>query len=276
MKIYEWLNTNIKKISFSSNSKYDAELILSTVLKKSLGWILAFSEEQIPKKKIIKLNNIIDEYIKGKPLYYLINKIFFFSLTFKINKNTMIPRLDTELILDKILFKIKGKQEILELGTGCGVIALTIAHLKKECFITAIDYSKKALDVAIFNAKKLKIKNVLFFYSNWFTNVKKKFNFIISNPPYICINDIHLIQGDLLFEPLHALVSEKHGLQDITYIINNSSKYLYNGGWLFIEHAYNQKYVVKKLFDNNNFSNICTYKDYGGNDRVTIGQKINY
>lgn len=194
----------------------------------------------------------------------------------KVSPVTLIPRSDTECLVERALQLLSGKQEIvkiLDLGTGTGVLALALASEHPEAKIVGIDINQAAIKLAKFNADSLKINNVEFHRSNWFTSLPiQKFNMIVSNPPYIDECDPHLKKGDVRFEPKTALISAKNGLADIQLIIEQSYKYLTNKGWLLLEHGWLQGRQVRKLFSYHHYQQVVTFQDYGGNDRITVGQ----
>ncbi|CAL4320456.1 Release factor glutamine methyltransferase [Buchnera aphidicola (Protaphis terricola)] len=274
MKIYQWLKKSIKILSYLDNPRYEAEILLSHVLKCTRSWIIAFDETEINELSQKKLNNFVYRRSIGEPMAYILGKKDFWSLSLSISKDTLIPRPDTEILVEKVLSKInKNKKYILDLGTGCGAIGLALASISPNFRIIAVDNSNKAIKIAKLNAFKLNLNNITFHYSNWFSNINKKFHIIVSNPPYISLKEIKLLKKNIFFEPLNALISKKNGLKDIELIIKQAKNFLFNQGWLFIEHGWKQKLKVQFLFKKYSFFNIKSYKDYSGNDRVTIGQK---
>ncbi|ALD15135.1 SAM-dependent methyltransferase [Buchnera aphidicola (Aphis glycines)] len=274
MKIYQWLTRTIKIFSHFEYPRFEAEILLSHVLKRSRSWIMAFDQEELNQLNQKILKNLVNRRWMGEPMAYILGKKDFWSLSLRVSPDTLIPRPDTEILIEKVLSKIDSNQiRILDLGTGCGNIALSLASVCSNFQITAVDNSNKAIKIAKTNALELSLKNVIFFYSDWFSHINKKFNIIVSNPPYISLKEMKIFQKNLVFEPVNALLSKNNGLQDIELIIKKSMNYLFYKGWLFIEHGWTQKLQVQYLFKKYNFFNIQSYKDYGGNDRVTIGQK---
>ena len=202
----------------------------------------------------------------------------FYGLRLKVTPATLIPRPDTETLVDATLAKIPLQKNlnICDLGTGSGAIALAIAKHRPNALVLAIDASQAALDVAIENAQRLKIPNVDFVLSDWFSalsqqNNTQKFDLIVSNPPYIEASDDHLSQGDLRFEPISALASGQDGLDDIRNIINQAPQYLKPHGWLLLEHGFNQAEKVSTLLKQTGFSQISHAQDLAGIHRVTLG-----
>lgn len=275
MNISKWLKKTIKKLSSVDNPKYEAEFLLSYVSKYDRSFIITSDIIQLDQNQYQYLNYLVYRRSLGEPIAYIIREKEFWSLSLRVSYDTLIPRPDTEILVEQVLFKIDKKPTlILDLGTGCGAIALALAKSCSHCNVIGIDKSKKALEIARFNALKLNIKNVSFLFSNWFSHINKKFDIIVSNPPYISKEEIKFFKKDIFFEPFDALISDNNGLLDIENIIKQAKKYLFVGGWLFIEHGWRQKIKVRSLFKKYNFFGIESYKDYGGNDRVTIGKNI--
>ncbi|WP_348769520.1 peptide chain release factor N(5)-glutamine methyltransferase [Buchnera aphidicola] len=274
MKIYEWLEKTIKIFSHFDSPKYEAEILLSHVLKCSRSWMIAFDQVEINKLNQKILKDLVDRRSKGEPMAYVLGKKDFWSLSLHVSQDTLIPRPDTEILVEKVLSQVnKNHKYILDLGTGCGAIGLALASVCSNFHITAVDNSDKAIKIAKANAIELNLNNIIFYYSDWFSHINRKFHIIVSNPPYISLKEMQFFKKNLIFEPINALVSKNNGLKDIELIIKEAKNYLFYKGWLFIEHGWKQKSSVQFLFEKYNFFNIKSYKDYGGNDRVTIGQK---
>ncbi len=261
---------------YSDLPKYWLEDWLLHVIKKPMSFLITDSDYQLTNEELKEWQDGIKMMQNGTPLAYLIGKQAFWSLDFIVNEYTLIPRADTEILVEQVL-KFVGKEKIsknlklLDLGTGSGCIAISLAHELTDWQVTAVDFSEQALKVAKQNAQLHHINNIQFVESSWFANLDKnhKYAVIVSNPPYIEKNDKHLFQ--LTAEPISALIADNNGLADIKQIISQAPNYLLQGGLLAIEHGYNQADDVQKLFKQANFSKIKTIKDYGGNDRVTMG-----
>lgn len=243
------------------------------VLKKSPTFLISHSDYILSDDELQKFNDGLSKLQNGTPLAYLIGSQGFFGNEFIVNEHTLIPRPDSEILIETALTLAKDLDcpAILDLGTGTGCLAISLDLKLKNAQITAVDCSLNALEIAKQNNHKLNAK-VQFIHSNWFNAIQGQFDMIISNPPYIAKNDEHLKQ--LIHEPITALVSDDDGLADIKHIIGNACHYLKTGGYLLIEHGYNQGQMVQQLFTNHHFYHIRTIKDYGGNDRVTLGQYI--
>ncbi|QJC38037.1 peptide chain release factor N(5)-glutamine methyltransferase [Enterobacteriaceae endosymbiont of Donacia marginata] len=278
MIINQWLKyaSNLLKQNKILTYQLESVILLSFVLKKSKSWIYGFNETKINLKQFKILQNFLKRRITGEPIAYLLGFCEFWSLKIYVSPYVLIPRKDTEILVNVVLKKINNNiEKILDLGTGSGAIALAIASKYNFLKITAVDISQQIINLAKYNAKKLYIKNINFLISNWFSNLKNnKFDIIISNPPYISDYEYHKLKKELKFEPIKSLISLNNGLSDLRYIISKSSEYLNNYGWLILEHGYKQGYILKKILKIENFKNISQYCDIQGYYRVICGQKI--
>ncbi|MEI7917671.1 MAG: peptide chain release factor N(5)-glutamine methyltransferase, partial [Methylophilaceae bacterium] len=217
---------------------------------------------------------LLKRRLDGEPIAYILGVREFYGLTLKVTPATLIPRPDTETLVDAAFQKIpvNGAWDILDLGTGTGAVALAIAKQRPKSNVIGVDASAEALAVAIENAQSLGLTNVHFLKSDWFSDlVGQRFEVIVSNPPYIAEGDCHLTQGDLRFEPRSALVSGVDGLDDIRRIIQDAPNYLKPNGWLMLEHGYDQAQSVASLLKEHGFSQIDHTQDLAGTLRVTFG-----
>jgi len=258
----------------SDSARLDAELLLCSVIKKDRSFLRAWPEHELNQQQSNSFQQLLEQRLQGKPIAHILGERGFWSLNLKVTTDTLIPRPDTERLIELALELIPAQAQwkILDLGTGTGAIALSLAKENPDCFITATDQSIAALDVAKQNAKDNKISNIEFIQSDWFTNLNnQKFDIIVSNPPYIKENDPHLKQGDVRFEPLSALTSGEDGLNDIRTIIKNSRQHLTEKGVLLIEHGYDQADAVCNLLSTANFTQVSYFKDYNDIPRVSIG-----
>ena len=275
LTIQDTLTSSIAQLSsISDSAQLDCELILSSILNKPRTYLHTWPEATLTNKELDKFNRLLKRRIKGEPIAHILGERGFWSLNLKVTADTLIPRPDTERLVELALEIIpeQAQWKILDLGTGTGAIALSLAKERLNCHIIATDQSIAALDIAKQNAAKNQIKNIEFIQSDWFAELKnQRFNLIVSNPPYICDNDPHLKEGDVRFEPLSALTAGTDGLDDIRSIIKDSHRHLIHGGVLLLEHGYDQAEAVSDLLKAANFSNVHNAKDYGGNPRVTIG-----
>jgi release factor glutamine methyltransferase len=270
------------------DARYESQLLLQHVLKVNRAWLIAHESNDVAADIQHEFSSLIQCRIGGEPIAYILGEREFYGLNLAVTPATLIPRPDTEILVEAALGKIPvhettqtldsdlGRNDevsILDLGTGSGAIALAIAKSRPQSNVVGVDASPAALAVAKKNASVLQIPNVQFLSSNWFSALEgERFNMIVSNPPYIEEADSHLKQGDLRFEPISALASGADGLDDIRRIIDDCLIYLRPQGWLMFEHGYNQAEPVRELMAQAGLVAIETFKDLGGNDRVTIGK----
>ena len=266
----------IKTLSLEGNeAKFEAQLLLQNVLNVNRAWLLAHESDALQDKIKADFESLLARRLLGEPIAYILGQREFFGLNLIVTPDTLIPRPDTETLVETALDKIPTDTPftVLDLGTGTGAVALAIAEHRPEAQVTAIDASSGALDIAKRNANQLDLTQVDFRLSNWFSALEgERFNLIVSNPPYIEQHDIHLTQGDLRFEPMSALASGTDGLDDIRQIVDNCLLHLDPQGWLMLEHGYNQAHLVTDLMAQSGLIDITTIKDLGANDRVTIGK----
>jgi release factor glutamine methyltransferase len=218
---------------------------------------------------------LFERRLNGEPIAYLLGKREFYGLNFKISPATLIPRPDTELLVELALQRIPPHEpyRVLDLGTGSGAIALAIAHARPATEVLASDASHTALEVARENAQRLGIANAAFVQSDWFAALStQRFDLIVSNPPYISVGDPHLQCGDVRFEPSSALASGDDGLYDIRCIVARTQAYLQPGGWLLLEHGYTQAAQVRELLRQAGFGEVFSAPDLAGIERVSCGR----
>ena len=262
-------------IGFSSDeAKLEARFILEHVLKITQKEIIQKSDLQIDTDNQVEIEYITEKRIAGIPLPYLLGEWSFYGRTFKVNPHVLIPRADTEILIEKALSKINAHDlyEILDLGCGTGIIGITIALERPLSKVTLIDQSEHAIQNTKQNETLHQVTNVMIQKSDWFSALDQtRFDVILSNPPYLEDNDPHLSQG-LEDEPLDALVSGPTGIEAIQYIIENAKNHIKPSGWLFIEHGYNQAIILKDLFEKNGYQHIENAKDIHGVHRVTFAQ----
>ena len=263
----------------SSSARLDAEILLGFAVKQTRTWLYTWPEHipSLPQQHLYL--ELISRRENGEPIAYLIGRREFWGLELIINENVLIPRPETELLVETCLAKLAGLESarVADLGTGSGAIALALGYEKPMWEITATDKSNDALALASKNAEALGIANVRFLNGDWTTPVSKlqeknACHAILGNPPYIDENDPHLQQGDVRFEPELALTSAENGLADIRVIIHDCVSLLETGGWLMLEHGYQQADQVRQLFAESGYSEIETLRDLSDNERVTMGQ----
>ncbi len=253
---------------FLNQKTEDIIPLLCFVLDKNTSYLFTHSNTILSAEQLTKLNALILKRKQGVPFAYLVGFKDFYHLRFKVNQHTLIPRPETETLIDISLDLIKNtSKKILDLGTGSGIIAITLKSKLPQCNVTATDLSKEALKIAKQNATD-NHGEVVFLQSDWFENVLGKFDLIISNPPYIEKGDSHLKK---LHDPMSALVADDNGLKDIKNIIKHAPDFLNQNGFLLLEHGYNQQSQIVELLDKN-FKNIQTFKDLNGNDRCILAQ----
>lgn len=286
MTYAEWLQYAIARLqeNNSDSPKIDAQLLLTTVTGRDLSYLLAFGETTLTTKELTQLNALLQRRLQGEPIAYIIGSRGFWSLELAVSNKTLIPRPDTECLVETALtlidqqFPPKQPLHILDLGTGTGAIALALAYelqqQKRNYQVIGVDRIAEAVALATQNAETNRIKQASFLQSDWFSALsqQQKFEIIVSNPPYIAKDDLHLQQGDVRFEPLSALVAENNGLADIIQIIEQSRDFIADNGWLLLEHGWQQAEAVQTLFKRYNWQNIESIKDYGGNQRVTFAR----
>jgi len=262
-------------IGFSSDeAKLEARFILEHVLKTTQKEIIQKSDLHIDTDNQVEIEYITEKRIAGIPLPYLLGEWSFYGRTFKVNPHVLIPRADTEILIEKALSKINARDhtEILDLGCGTGIIGITIAIERPLSKVTLIDQSQHAIQNTKANQMLHQVTNTMIQKSDWFSALDQtKFDVILSNPPYLEDNDPHLSQG-LKDEPLDALVSGPTGIEAIQYIIENAKNHIKPSGWLFIEHGYNQAIILKDLFEKNGYQHIENANDIHGIHRVTFAQ----
>jgi release factor glutamine methyltransferase len=262
-------------IGFSSDeAKLEARFILEHVLKITQKEIIQKSDLHIDTDNQTEIEYITEKRIAGIPFPYLLGEWSFYGRTFKVNPHVLIPRADTEILIEKALSKINARDhtEILDLGCGTGIIGITIALERSLSKVMLIDQSQHAIKNTKENQMLHQVTNTMIQKSDWFSALDQtKFDVILSNPPYLEDNDPHLSQG-LKDEPLDALVSGPTGIEAIQYIIENAKNHIKPSGWLFIEHGYNQAIILKDLFEKNGYQHIENAKDIHGVHRVTFAQ----
>ena len=258
-------------------AELEAKFILQFVLKETSTQLIIGRNKKISENDVGLIESIVKQRLLGTPLAYLFKEWDFYGRTYYINQQTLIPRQDTELMIDILIQNNKedSSLKILDLGTGSGVIGLTFAHHFFNAQITLSDISSEAIKVAKINGGNSGLKNIQFVESNWFEKIPPgKFDIIVSNPPYIPKNDKHLKHPELLEQPQIALMSELGGLQAITDIVQNAKQYLNKSGLLMIEHGFDQASTVKNIFTANTFNNVRQYQDINSRIRITSGVKI--
>lgn len=298
----------------------EARIEMQALLRRALGdvsrtWLIAHEHDPVAPEQQAAFELLRARRLAGEPIAYILGEREFFGLMFKVTPDTLIPRPETELLVELALQRIPNKQRssptplspacvvgasipfghgvplagakgeggrnagrgnrfrVLDLGTGCGAIALSIAQARPDTEVVAVDTSTTALEVARENAQRLGIANADFVQSSWFASLGgQHFDLIVSNPPYVAVGDPHLQQGDVRFEPPSALVSGGDGLHDIRCIVSLAKTYLACGGWLLLEHGYNQAVQVREMLRQSGFDEVFSAPDLAGIERASGGR----
>lgn len=275
MDYRQWLMLAVKRLAQSESPRRDAEILLGHVTGRARTFILAFDETPLAAPELETLEQLLSRRAHGEPVAHLVGTREFWSLPLYVSPATLIPRPDTECLVEQALACLPSEPcRILDLGTGTGAIALALAAERPDCQVTAVDVVADAVSLAARNAAHLGLANVTLAQSNWFSALTgEMFDVIVSNPPYIDDQDPHLVQGDVRFEPKSALVAADSGLADLAHIISGARQFLPSGGWLLLEHGWQQGEQVRQRFIDNGYCDVRTCRDYGGNDRVTLGRR---
>lgn len=257
----------------SDSPRLDAELLLSHITGLSRTSFRAWPEREVTDAHARAFKALVEDRVAGRPVAHLLGQQEFWSLPLKVSASTLIPRSDTECLVEVALDLPLPRQAcVLDLGTGTGAIALALASEHPEWQITACDAVAEAVALARDNADALGL-TVSVVQSSWFSELTPgRFDLIVSNPPYIPDNDHHLKEGDVRFEPASALVSGRDGLDDLRLIVDQAPDWLLEDGWLLVEHGFDQAEAVAELFRARGFKDVETRRDYGNRDRMTLGR----
>ncbi|MEA2120231.1 peptide chain release factor N(5)-glutamine methyltransferase [Halovibrio sp. HP20-50] len=265
----------------SSSPRSDAEVLLSHVLGRNRTWLYTWGDRQCPPWEHARFDALIAARAQGTPVAYLTGEREFWGLRLATSADTLIPRPDTETLVECALGRVTSPTgRLLDLGTGTGAIALAFASEQPGWQVVGVDVRAEAVALAMRNAQALGITRARFLQSNWFSALSadetagKGFDIIVSNPPYIAADDPHLAQGDVRFEPRSALVADADGMADLEYLVSGAQLYLAPSGWLLLEHGYTQADKVRKAFSDAGYQNVESMRDLGGHERVTLGRLI--
>ena len=262
----------------SESPRLDAELLLAHALGKPRSHFRAHPEAVPAAAAAETFARLVAARLSGEPIAHLTSEREFWSLPLKVSSATLIPRPETELVVELALARTARDAvlDILDLGTGSGAIALALAHERPRARLTAVDQSATALQVARENAERLGLKNLDFLEGSWFQPVAdRRFQLIVSNPPYIRDGDPHLSQGDLRFEPKQALAAGPEGLDALRHIIQRAPPHMHPGAGLILEHGRDQGEVVRQLLQARGFVRVATHRDLAGHERVSAGDWVN-
>ena len=265
------LSVKLSKVSLSPD--LDSEILLMKALRVSRAYLHTYNDKVISESKKKLIEELVNRRMNKEPIAYILGKKEFWSRDFYINQHTLIPRPESEMLVELIIQTNSRKKIscILELGTGCGCISVSIAKELSHSQIVSTDICAKALEVANKNAQHYGVNNISFIKSDWFNELdNQKFDCIVSNPPYIRKDDPYL--SELIFEPSKALISGDDGLEAIEIIASNAMDYLSSEGQIFIEHGKDQEREIQKIFELNNWKDIICYRDLGGLPRITTAK----
>jgi len=255
----------------------EAEMLAAHALNKNRAWVIAHGEYSLSATEVEAIALTVEARALGSPIAYLIGEREFYGRPFKVDQRVLIPRPETELLVEAALARMSsGEANVLDLGTGSGAIALTLALERPDCHVTAVDASGAALDCAGENAATLLVENASFMQGEWYVPVAGwTFDLIVSNPPYVAGEDAHLGQGDLRFEPRTALTDGSgDGLDSLRAIIAGAPAHLASGGWLLLEHGYDQAPACAALLAQAGFKELIALNDLAGIPRVSGGRKL--
>ncbi|MCQ2032115.1 peptide chain release factor N(5)-glutamine methyltransferase [Stutzerimonas zhaodongensis] len=258
----------------SPSARLDAEWLLAAALGKPTSYLRTWPEREVPADCEARFVADLARRRLGEPIAYILGRQGFWCLDLEVAPHTLIPRPDTELLVETALRLLPATPiDVLDLGTGTGAIALALAHDRPNWSVTGVDRIPEAVTLAARNAARLQLANARFLESQWFSALGgQRYAMIASNPPYVRACDPHLRQGDLRFEPGSALVAGEDGLADIRQIVSSAPDHLSLGGWLLLEHGYDQADDVRRLLATRGFADVHSCKDLGGHERVSLGR----
>ncbi|MDQ9171051.1 peptide chain release factor N(5)-glutamine methyltransferase [Oxalobacteraceae bacterium R-40] len=259
-------------LSLTSIDRLDVRILLMHALSLSRAQLITQSHRALTDTEAQQVSRLFQRRIAGEPIAYIVGEREFYGLPLHVTPDVLIPRPDTELLVELALEKLPVHGSLLDMGTGSGAIAIAVAHSRADANVTALDQSSAALAIARGNAERHDVK-VRFIQSDWYSALSNEcFNVIAANPPYIPEHDIHLTQGDLRFEPISALTDHADGLTALNTIADGAARHLAPGGWLLMEHGYNQASSVRSLLAARGFNDVRSWSDLAGIERVTGGR----
>ncbi|MEX1829275.1 peptide chain release factor N(5)-glutamine methyltransferase [Luteibacter sp. CQ10] len=269
------IRTILRQATDVLGDRLEAEALLAHVLGVDRAWFFAHADDVPAAEASARFESVVRRRADGEPVAYITGRRDFWSLSLEVTPATLIPRPETERLVELALERLPRGGRVLDLGTGSGAIALALARERPDTTVIAVDASEDALDVANRNACRLGLERVTFRLGDWFAPVRdERFHLVVSNPPYIDQCDEHLALGDLRFEPRSALVSGSDGMDDIRRIVLDAPDYLVKGGWLLFEHGWNQGHDARMTFDTSIWREVFTAADLELRDRVTGAQRL--
>lgn len=272
MRIDAALRDARSRLSDSPSAALDADLLLCHVLGKPRSYLFTWPERELSTAQQADFTSLLGRRVAGEPVAHLIGEREFYGHLFRVTADTLIPRPDTETLVEKALsLDVPAEARVVDLGTGTGAIGVSLALARPDWHVTLVDLSEAALQVAADNAHRLGAA-VTCLQGSWLSPCPRPFDLIVSNPPYIEESDHHLDEGDVRFEPRSALVAPNNGLADLAAITQQAAGKLVVGGWLLLEHGFEQGEAVRTLLTQAGFVQVGTAQDLGGNDRVSFGQ----
>lgn len=259
----------------SPTARLDVELLLAAALGKPRSFLHTWPERIVSTEAAQAFDGFLKRRRTGEPVAYILGQQGFWNIDLEVATHTLIPRPETEMLVETALELLPSAipHRLLDLGTGTGAIALSLAKDRPQWTVMAVDRVDEAVELAERNRQRLHLDNAHVMRSHWFSAVEgQRFDLILSNPPYIASNDPHLVEGDVRFEPSSALVSGTDGLDDLRLIVSQAPAHLEAGGWLLLEHGYDQGPAVRELLNRHGFEQIQTRRDLGDHERITFGR----
>ncbi len=279
VSVAQCLRRALELAQVSDSARLDLELLLCQALERNRTWLYTWPEKLLSEPQRLEFERLIARRLPGEPLAHITGRRDFWSLSLHVNASTLIPRPDTESLVEATLEcfvddAADQPRALLDLGTGTGAVALALASEKPKWQLLGLDLSPAAVELAERNRVELGLTNVGFLQSDWFSSLSSsdRHDAVVSNPPYIAPEDPHLKQGDLRLEPHSALVAQDEGLADLAWIVERAPAYLKAGGWLLLEHGWEQGPNVRRLLTLTGFKSVETLRDLGGQERISRGQ----
>jgi release factor glutamine methyltransferase len=277
VSVGEWLKTAVQRIhAVSTSPQLDAEILLHAITGIHRAIAYARPEQLLSREQLEDLQPVLARRERGEPIAYIVGQQEFWSMPLEVSPAVLIPRPETELLVERALelVPLEHPSRVLDLGTGSGAIALAIAHARAHAQVVAVDVSQEALTVAGRNRRALRTRNLELKHSDWFANLTaERFDAIVSNPPYVAVDDPHLWPTVAQFEPKLALLSGPTGLECLEHIVQGAAQHLQQGGWLLLEHGWQQAAAVRALLVQHGYSHVRSRPDLAGHERITEGRR---